>query len=71
MNLKLTTSFLFLAASILLLAACGDSQTADTPTPEAEVVATALKALERSLRKIESNIDEDGLEAHQHPGRRM
>ena len=38
-KLKLTISFLLPAAFILLLAACGDSQPADTPTPEAKVVA--------------------------------
>ena len=39
-NLKLTISFLLPAAVMLLMAACGgESQTADTETPEAKVVA--------------------------------
>ena len=41
-NLKRTISFLLPAAAILLLVACGGgSQIADTPTPEAKVVAKA------------------------------
>jgi len=38
-RLKFVIAPLLLAVVILLLAACGDSQTADTPTPEAKVVA--------------------------------
>ena len=40
MNLKLTLSFLLSAAFMLVLLACGDTQTADTPTPESKIVAT-------------------------------
>ncbi len=41
-NLKLTILLLLPAAFILLLAACGDNQTTDTPTPEAKVAAKAI-----------------------------
>ena len=41
-RLKLVIAPLLLAVVILLLAACGDSQTADTPTPEAKVAAKAI-----------------------------
>jgi type IV secretory pathway VirB10-like protein len=39
MNLKLTISSLILAVFMLLMVACGDTQIADTPSPEAKVVA--------------------------------
>ncbi len=46
MNLKFTISFLLPAAFILLLAACGgETQTADTPTPEAKVAVKAIVEL--------------------------
>ena len=41
-RLKLVIAPLLFAVVILLLAACGDSQTADTPTPEAKVAAKAI-----------------------------
>ena len=39
MKLKSIPLFLLLPALMLLLAACGGTQAADTPTPEAKVVA--------------------------------
>ena len=43
MNLKSISLFLLPAAFMLLLAACdGGSQIADTPSPEANVVAKAI-----------------------------
>ncbi|MDP7627321.1 MAG: hypothetical protein QF530_05340, partial [SAR202 cluster bacterium] len=39
MKLKFISLLLLLPVLMLLLAACGDSQIADTPTPEAKVVA--------------------------------
>ena len=52
-NLKLTILLLLPAAFILLLAACGDSQTADTPTPEAKVAAKAIAQPTNELPKPE------------------
>ncbi len=53
MKLKLTISLLLPAAFMLLLVACGDSQTADTPTPEAKVAAKAIAQPTNELPKPE------------------
>ncbi|MDP6496146.1 MAG: hypothetical protein QGI09_12275, partial [Dehalococcoidia bacterium] len=52
-RLKLVIAPLLFAVVILLLAACGDSQTADTPPPEVKVAAKAIAQPTNELPKPE------------------